>query len=82
MTPSGIAKLHQKDRSESFILYLDIDLEVRRARMQNRNDADSVERRLKTDSEDFSDFVNFDLSITDPSYKITDEIWSDPSYYK
>jgi hypothetical protein len=50
--------------------------------MQNRNDADSVERRLKTDSEDFSDFVNFDLSITDPSYKITDEIWSDPSYYK
>jgi dephospho-CoA kinase len=82
MTPSGIAKLHQEDRSESFILYLDIDLEVRRARMQNRNDADSVERRLKTDSEDFSDFVNFDLSITDPSHKITDEIWSDPSYYK
>jgi len=82
MTPSGIAKLHQEDRAESFILYLDIDLEVRRARLQNRNDADSVKRRLKTDQEDFSGFLDFDLSITDPSYKITDEIWSDPSYYK
>ena len=82
MTPSGISKLQEEDRLESYILYLNIDLEIRRARMQNRNDADSVTRRLQTDQEDFLNFQDFDLEIIDPAYFINDQIWSDPSYYK
>lgn len=64
LTPSGISQLSEKDRSDSFIIYIDIDEDTRRGRMSERKDADSVERRLEADEKDFRNFSDFDCIIT------------------
>lgn len=65
MTPSGISKLHPKDRANSFIIYFDTPYDLRKERLEKRKDMDSPERRLKTDEEDFKDFTDYDLKIND-----------------
>ena len=47
------------------IIYLDIPEEIRRERLLARNDADSVERRMKADFKDFKDFKLYHLRITE-----------------
>ena len=64
LTPSGISQLSEKDRSDSFIIYIDIDEDTRRERMSERKDADSAERRLEADEKDFRNFSDFDCIIT------------------
>ena len=44
--------------------FIDIPKDIRKSRLLNRNDADSVDRRLQTDSEDFNDFKDYDIRIT------------------
>ena len=68
MTPSGIASIKPEDRKDCFIIYLDIPFEVRRERLMQRDDADSVERRLASDEEDFADFTDFDVRFTNPDF--------------
>ena len=69
MTPSGIGKLHAADRKSSFIIYIDIPIEIRRERLMDRNDnTDSIERRLQADDNDFESFTNFDIKITDSNF--------------
>lgn len=70
MTPGGISKLDSKDRSESFIVYVDIPENIRRERLLKRNDADNVDRRLAADEKDFENFTDFDHRITDPNFVI------------
>lgn len=69
MTPGGIQKLTEKDRKESLIVYLNIDEDTRRTRLESRRDADDVKRRLEADFRDFLDFTDFDLEITDPNFE-------------
>jgi guanylate kinase len=69
MTPHEISQLTDKDLSGCFLVYLDIPLDVRRKRLFRRNDKnDSIERRLKSDEEDFKDYNYYDLKITDPDF--------------
>jgi guanylate kinase len=68
MTPSGISLLSAEDRNNSFIIYLDIPLVVRRERLMLRNDADKVDRRLEADQIDFADFTDFDMRVTNESF--------------
>jgi len=68
MTPSGIKKLKAADRKDSFIVYIDIDKDTRRARLEGRKDADNTERRLATDDTDFSGFIDYDHTITNPNF--------------
>lgn len=68
MTPKGISNLTKKDREESFIVYIDVDDKIRTERLSKRNDADSVERRIKADSFDFKDFNDYDFRIQDPKF--------------
>ena len=68
MTPGGIAKLSKKDREESTIVYLNIDEETRKKRLEARRDADDVKRRLEADYADFLDFEDFDREIKDPNF--------------
>lgn len=70
MTPSGISKLKNEDRKESFIVYIDIPESIRKERLSKRNDADSVDRRLAADEKDFENFTDFDHRITDPDFII------------
>ena len=72
MTPLGLSHLTPQDRKESFVVYFNIDELIRRERMEIRQgNADSVERRIVADEEDFSLYTNYDLVIADPNY--TDE---------
>lgn len=71
MTPSGISQINRKDRKNCYIVYLDIDEEVRRERMVKRldNGFDDIERRIKADNEDFEGFENkAHMIITDPFF--------------
>jgi guanylate kinase len=68
MTPHGISHLDPKDRANSVILFFDIPYEVRRERLMQRCDADTVDRRLEADDRDFSNFSDYDVKITDPNF--------------
>jgi len=68
MTPGGIAQITRIERKKCFIIYLDIDEDIRKLRLSKREDADSVERRLKADEEDFRDFTDYDLRVTNVDF--------------
>jgi guanylate kinase len=68
MTPSGISKLSPEDRKKSFIIYFDIDENVRRERLSLRSDADTVERRLEADTKDFENFTDFDIRVSNANF--------------
>jgi len=70
MTPAGVAAISPKERAECYIVYLDIPEDIRKARLSQRLDADTIGRRLKADETDFKDFTDFDLKITDQSTDI------------
>jgi guanylate kinase len=76
MTPVEFLSINQDQRSGCFVVYLDIDREIRKKRIQGRGDKnDSVERRLEADDEDFKIFSDYDLRITDPEFE-ADDIYS------
>jgi guanylate kinase len=69
MTPHEISQLTDKDLSGCFLVYLDIPMDVRRKRLFRRNDKnDSIERRLKSDEDDFKNYNLYDLKITDSDF--------------
>lgn len=68
MTVSGIKKLSAEDRSDSFIIYLDISSETRYKRLKMRKDADNAERRLKADNDDLNGFNDYDLRVTNEDF--------------
>jgi guanylate kinase len=70
MTPSGISQLNRADREESMIVYIDVPEQIRRERMLKRRDADDVERRIKADEIDFTDFSDYDLRIEDYNFRM------------
>ncbi len=64
MTPSGINKLTKEERDNSFVIYLDVPVEVRRERILKRTDIDDPERRLAADEKDFENFSDYDMRVT------------------
>ena len=68
MTPHGISKLKREDRANSFIIFFDIDEDIRRQRLEERKDADDADRRIKADKKDFRGFKNYDLRITNNDF--------------
>ena len=69
MTPKGLSHVKPEDRKTSFVIFIDIDEEIRRERMLDRNMiGDTVERRILADKLDFDNFTNFDLRITNPDF--------------
>lgn len=68
MTPSGIKSLLPTERKKCFVIYIDVPVEIRRERLNARKDADDPERRIKTDIEDFKDFTDYDMRVTNPDF--------------
>lgn len=69
MTPSGLSHLSEEDRSKSFVIFFDIDEEVRRQRLSERvMPGHTVDARLEADRELFAGFSNYDLKITNPNF--------------
>lgn len=52
-TPGGVEGMSDEDIANSVILYINVPEEVRRSRLMERSDADSVERRIDADRRDF-----------------------------
>ena len=69
MTPTGAGHIKPEDRKESFIIYLDMPIEKRRVRLDERvMPGDSVDRRIIADEEDFKSFIDYDLKITNDDF--------------
>lgn len=65
----GLSQLEPETRKQCFVIYIDIDLQTRIERLGLRNDTDdSMIRRLEADEEQFKDFNNYDLRITNPDF--------------
>ena len=71
MTPAELQQLSEEDRKKCFVIYLDIDVETRKNRIESRYDNnDSIQRRLDSDDSDFKDFKDYDLKLNDPEFEI------------
>lgn len=68
MTPRGVKNLQPAERSSSVIIYLNPPKEVIEKRLRARKDADSADRRMKTDAEDFAGFTDFDIEIKNEDF--------------
>jgi guanylate kinase len=69
MSPASIKKLSETELKDCFVIYLDIDRETRRERILSRvGNADSVERRINADDEDFKHFTSYNLKITNADF--------------
>lgn len=69
MTPSGLSHLSKEDRSKSFVIFFDIDEEIRRQRLSERvMPGHTVDARLEADRKLFAGFSNYDLKITNPNF--------------
>lgn len=66
-------KRYKEKRDNYVVIYLDIDIDVRRNRIKSRNDSnDSIERRLKADEEDFRILKDYDIKINDENFDVDD----------
>jgi guanylate kinase len=73
MTPEEFKSLTTEVRKGCFVVYLDIDRSTREGRIKGRGDKnDSVQRRLDADEEDFKDYYDYDLRVTDPDFTAED----------
>jgi len=69
MTPAGIDFIDPVERKNCTIIYLDIDLDIRRTRLMDRGDiSDTIDRRIRADEKDFENFTDFDLIINNPNF--------------
>jgi guanylate kinase len=69
MTPAGISHIKPEDRANSFIIYIDIYLSIRKKRLVNRKmPGDTLTRRIEADELDFMDFNDYDLRITNEDF--------------
>jgi guanylate kinase len=72
-TPRGISKIKENDRKDYYIIFLNIADDIIRKRMLLRNDNnDALERRILSDIEQFKNFNDYDLEITNENYDIAD----------
>ena len=69
MTPKGVSAINPIERKKCTIIYLDIPLEIRRKRLEERGDVnDKIERRLAADEKDFEGFTDFDIVVNNPNF--------------
>jgi guanylate kinase len=65
LTPGGINDLPFSFRKECVIVYFNICRDVRMDRLMQRSDSDSIIRRMRADSIDFTHFSDYDLDVND-----------------
>lgn len=69
MNVNGVNQLSPNIRQQCMVIFLDIDAETRKMRLNEREDSnDSIERRMHADDEQFKQFINYDVRITDPNF--------------
>lgn len=71
LTPGELSQIDPENRTKCFVVYLDIDRQIRENRLVIREDNnDSIQRRLDADEKDFLNFTDYDLKVTDPEFDV------------
>lgn len=68
LSPAGLKSLPRELRADSFVIYLNPLEEIRVKRLEERNDADNVGRRLIADRKDFFEFSDYDMIISNEDF--------------
>ena len=69
LSPAAVSQINPKDRELTNVVYLNMPVEIRRKRMLERQgNADSVDRRIAADENDFASFTDYDVCVLDPSF--------------
>lgn len=69
MSKDGLAILPAKYRKRCVVIYLDIDRKTRIERLNMRDDNnDTISRRLFADEEQFKDFIDYEILLTNPNF--------------
>ena len=69
LNAEAVDLLSDEYRNRLFVIYLNIDEETRKSRLETRNDQDdSIDRRIKADNDQFRNFSNFDCIITNSNF--------------
>lgn len=68
LNAEAVDLLEPEYRERLFVIYIDIDREVRLKRLQERIDFDNPERRIGEDEKQFRNFFNFDCRISNEDF--------------
>jgi guanylate kinase len=69
MSPEGLEHLSEGIKNKCLIIYLDIHSTTRLTRLILRDDQnDSITRRFEADENQFRNFQEYDLRITNPEF--------------
>lgn len=68
LNAEAVDLLEPKYRDRLFVMYMDIDRDVRLERLRARTDFDNPERRIMEDDKQFRNFSNFDCRITNEDF--------------
>jgi guanylate kinase len=68
MTPRGVNSIKEEDRKKCFVIFIDPPREIIKERLTQRKDTDSADRRIDADNEDFFEFLNYDMRISNSDF--------------
>lgn len=68
LNAEAVDLLEPEYRNRLFVIYIDVDREIRLKRLQERVDFDNPERRIMEDDKQFRNFSNFDCRITNEDF--------------
>lgn len=69
MSKDGLDMLPKVYRDQCIVIYLDVPMDERLKRLSSRDDKnDSIERRVTTDEEQFHEFTDYEIRITNPDF--------------
>jgi guanylate kinase len=68
MNAEAVNLLPKEYRDRIFVIYVDIDKDIRLERLKSRKDLDNPERRIAEDDKQFRNFSNFDCRITNTNF--------------
>lgn len=70
METHGISQISKKDRKNCFVIYLNVDENIRIWRLLKERGwkMDNIQHRITMDKEKFSSFADYDMIITDPYF--------------
>jgi len=68
LNAEAVDLLEPEYRERLFVIYTDIDEDIRFKRLSSRKDYDTPERRIVEDEKQFRNFSNFDCKITNEDF--------------
>ena len=68
LNAEAVEKLPEEYRNRCFVIYTDIDHDIRLERLRSRKDFDNPERRIMEDEKQFRNFSDYDCRITNEDF--------------